>query len=152
MTQEWYPLAAFYFQIEFSNKSEIYDMEFQEVSGLSVEFETEEVEEGGETRFKHRVLTRQKHGNLVCKRALRPLKESALAEWLNGILESDFSQKIEPVDAFVSLLNAEGKKLCGWSLTNLYPVKWDIGLFNSQKNEPAIETIEFAYNTINRKL
>ncbi len=151
-TEPWNPPVAFYFLVEFSKKSEIFDIEFEEVSGLSVEVETKEVEEGGEIRFRHRVPVRQKHGNLVCKRSLTPLKDSALSKWVKGILETDYAKKIEPADMFISLLNEKGNKLCGWSLTNVYPVKWTIGPFNSRKNELAIETIEFAYNTIERKL
>lgn len=149
---QWNPPVAFYFKVEFSKKSGIFDMEFEEVSGLSVEIETEEVEEGGETRYKHRVPVRQKHGNLICKRALHTLKESELTDWLKGILETDYTKKIEPVDVFISLLNEKGMKICGWFLTNVYPVKWNIGPFNSRKNELAVETIEFAYNTIERKM
>ncbi len=141
-------LPAFYFKVEIEGIDEI---AFKEVSGLAVELETEEVEEGGETRFQHRVPVRKKHGNLVCRRGLYPLKESALSKWVSDILEGDFSKKIEPKNVFVSLLNAEGDKLCGWFLTNVFPVKWSIEPFNPPKNELTIETIEFAYNTIERK-
>lgn len=52
----------------------------------------------------------------------------------------------------VTLLDAQGGPLCVWSLTGVYPVKWDIASFDSKKNEVAIESIEFAYNMINRIL
>ena len=152
MDKTWNPPVSFYFLVEFSKKSGISDVAFMEISGLSVEMETEEVEEGGESRYKHRVPVRQKHGNLVCKRALYPLKDSSLAKWVKKIIDGDFSQKIETADVFISLLNHEGEKMCGWFLTGLYPLKWDVTPFSSQKNELAIETIEFVYNTIERKL
>lgn len=148
----WSPPVAFYFLVEFAKKSEIFDMAFMEVSGLSVEMETEEVEEGGESRFKYRIPIRQKHGNLVCKRALYPLKDSPLAKWVKTVMDGDFSQKIQVSNVFISLLDGEGKKISGWFLTGVYPLKWDLAPFDAKKNDLAIETIEFVYNTIERKL
>jgi len=146
----WSPPVAFYFKIEFSLTLGMSDLAFQEISGLYIEMEVEEVEEGGESRFKHQLPKRRKHGNLICKRALSPLMESPLSIWIKSILEGDFTLPIIPVEAMVSLLDADGNKLSSWYLSNLYPVKWQLSAMESKKNELAIETIEFAYNTITR--
>ena len=50
----YYPPAGFHFKIEFvgvSGADSDTEQRFQEVSGLSVEIETEELREGGENRF-----------------------------------------------------------------------------------------------------
>lgn len=148
----WAPPVAFYFNLEFSKESGFEDQAFMEVSGLTVSIETEELEEGGESSFKHRLPKKSTHGNLICKRALSPLKDSKLSTWINGIVNGNYTPQINPCNVFISLLNGEGQKVCGWFLTGLYPLKWDIGAFNSQKNELAVETIEFSYNTIERKI
>lgn len=148
----WAPPVAFYFKLEFSKASEIFEMAFSEVSGLSETVEVEEVEEGGEPGFKHKLPLRRKHNNLVCKRSLYPLKESPLSRWVRNVLEGDFSKPIEPANVFISILNEKGDKVAGWHLTNLYPVKWELSTLDSKKNELAIETIEFVYNTILRKI
>jgi len=148
----WTPPVAFYFKIEFSKSSGVFDMAFQEISGLSAEMEVEEIEEGGESRFKHQLPKRRKHGNLVCKRALVPLKDSPLGRWARDTIDGDFSNPIETANAFISLLDAKGNKVAGWFLSNLYPIKWQVSAFDSKKNDLAIETIEFAFNTIERKL
>ena len=148
----WAPAVSFYFKIEFSLTMGMADLAFQEISGLSVSMQVEEVEEGGESRFKHQLPKRRSHSNLVCKRALSPLLESPLSIWIKTIMEGDFTLPIVPVEAMVSLLNADGDKVASWYLSNVYPVKWELSAMESKKNELVIETIEFAYNTLTRIL
>lgn len=150
--EEWRPIAGFFFLVEFGRNKAEFDMAFSEVSGLSVEIETEELEEGGESRFKHRLPKRRVHGNFVCKRALQPLKDSELSKWVHSTLEGDFGQPIKTTNAFVSLLDEKRNKVSGWSVINVYPVKWSLAPFDSARNELAIETIEFACHAIERKL
>jgi len=150
--KDWIPPVSFYFKIEFSKSSGIFDMAFQEISGLSESMEFDEVEEGGESRFKHQLPKHRKHGNLVCKRGLVPLKDSPLGRWVRDTIEGDFSNPIETASAFVSLMDAKGDKIAGWFLSNVYPVKWELTALDSKKNDLAIETIEFVFNTIERKL
>jgi phage tail-like protein len=38
-----------------------------------------------------------------------------------------------------------------WSFHNAWPVKWSIGGLNAQKNEIAMETLEFVYSYSTRK-
>lgn len=144
------PPVAFYFKVHFVGAVPIMDMSFMEVSGLTMELDTEEIEEGG--GMKRKIPVRMKHGNLVCKRPLKPIALSGLSVWTACSIESDYSVPISLCEAMVTLLGANGEPLCGWLLTDVYPVKWDIASFDSKKNEVAIETIEFAYNRINRIL
>jgi len=58
---------------------------FQEVSGLNVKLGTEEVPEGGENRYVHRLPTVPKYENLVLKRGL--LKGSPLIDWVRKSVE-----------------------------------------------------------------
>lgn len=148
----WPPSVAFYFKVEFTISSDQPDIAFKEVSGLSSELETEEVKEGGENRFRHRLPVRGKHPNLVCKRALVPLKQSTLSQWIKKSVENDFDEQFKTSSVFISLMDANGTKMAGWYLTNAFPVKWEISSFNAQKNELVIETLEFVYNTIERKM
>ena len=56
-----FPLV-FHFRVElrFSSASEDVDMRFQEVTGLNAELGVEELAEGGENRFSHRLPNRAK--------------------------------------------------------------------------------------------
>ena len=143
-----YPPVAFYFKVIIGGDQKS-DNSFQEVSGLNMELETEDVAEGGENRFVHHLPKTTKHPNLVIKRGIAP-KSSKLIKWCKETLESDFSTrfKLKPVD--VHLLNEQGQVLYSWSITNALPVSWEIEAFNATKNDVAIEKIEFKYSTLKR--
>lgn len=144
--------VAFYFDVEFKKGSYVIAIPFQEVSGLTVEMETEEIKDGGENGFSYHVPTRMKHNNLVLKRALAPVKNDFLEGLASRPLNGDPIASMTLFDITVSLLSEENEPLRAWLLTGAYPVKWDLVPFGSAKNEIAIETIEFAYTKLQRKL
>ena len=83
----YYPPVGFHFRVEFILDGTVEsDTRFQEVSGLSAELGTEEVVEGGENRFSHRLPTRAKYSNLTLKRGL--LTESGLIDWCRNAIEN----------------------------------------------------------------
>lgn len=134
-------LVGFYFSLSFQGE----DAAFQEVSGLSKEFNLEEVVSGGENRFKYRLPTVTTYQNLVLKRAI-VLKSSALAKWCSDTLDNGMAKPIKTQDVSVHLMNAEGAVVGSWTFVNAYPVKWSISNLNSQENSLVIESIELAYN------
>lgn len=137
----YYPPVGFHFKVEFGAISPQIDHQFQSVSGLSVDIETEEFAEGGENRFKHKLPVRTKFANLVLKRGL--VTDSKLITWCKDAIENfDFS----PTDLTIKLLNASHEPLATWSVVHAYPVKWSVSDFNAEQNSVAIETIELAYN------
>ncbi len=138
-----YPLPAFYFQVVFPGSSGS-DQSFQEVNGISAELDTEEVSEGGENRFVHRLPKAIKHSQLELKRGVAPLN-SPLVKWCQSVLEADFSTPISTKEINVHLLDEEGQPVRGWSFANAYPVKWEIDGFKSTKNDVALETIVLSY-------
>ncbi len=141
-----YPPVGFHFKVEFRLDGVVDgDSRFQEVSGLTSELGIEEVNEGGENRFSHRLPTRAKYGNLVLKRGL--LKDSRLIKWFRDAVE-DF--EFEPADVLVTLLNEEHEPLMGWNFVNAWPVKWVVSDFKAQENALVVETIELAYNYFKR--
>lgn len=142
-------IAAFHFKVVFAKSKSAADNSFQDVSGLSSELTFEEVEEGGENRFAHKLPKRIKHNNLVLKRGIIDV-DSPLIKWCKTVLEGDLSFQIEPEIINIFLLDEKRKPLREWTITNAFPVKWDIDSFNSTKNEVAIETIELTYNTLIR--
>ncbi len=138
----YYPPLGFHFKVEFSNiKGEF---QFQSVSGLNVELETEQIAEGGENRFKHKLPVRTKYPNLVLKRGV--LVNSELIRWCRSAVESF---EITPADMTISLLNEEHEPLITWNVVHAWPVKWSVADLNAEENKVAIETIELAYNYFN---
>ncbi len=147
-----YPPAAFYFEVVFVGEPGM-DAAFQDVSGIKAEMEFEDVEEGGENRFKYRLPKSVKHSELVLKRGMAD-KASPLVQWCEDVLLK-YKFPIETKDIEVHLLGydektKDTKTISGWSFGNVYPVKWEIDGFKSEENKVAIETISFVYNDLNR--
>lgn len=143
---EYTPPVGFHFKVEFSGiETKKNDHQFQSVSGLSIDLETEEIAEGGENRFKHKIPVRTKFPNLVLKRGM--LLDSGVIDWCRAALE-DFTFK--PIDITVSLLIKDGENsatpLQTWNIAHAYPVKWNVGDFNAEENKLVIETLEISYN------
>ena len=137
-----YPPVSFHFKVEFNGiSSQDKNVQFQSVSGLSVDIETEEFAEGGENRFKHKLPVRSKFPNLILKRGL--VTDSEVIIWCRNAIESF---QFEPVDLTVKLLNENHEPLITWNVVHAYPVKWSVADLNAEESKIAIETIELAYN------
>ncbi|AVI50443.1 phage tail protein [Pukyongia salina] len=140
-----YPLAAFYFRLSFNGLSGSVDSSFKEVSGISMEMDTEEITEGGNNSFKHRVPTSVKFSNLVLKRGMVS-KDSPLVDWCIKTFGGGLAEYVETKNIVVSLLDENGDPIKAWSFANAWPVKWAASDLNSMNNEVAIETLEFSYS------
>jgi phage tail-like protein len=138
----YYPPLGFHFKVEFANLGGEY--QFQSVSGLNVELETEQIAEGGENRFKHKLPVSTRYPNLVLKRGIRV--DSALTKWCREALENF---DIKPTNITISLLNENHEPLMTWNVVHAYPLKWSVSEFNAEKSQLAIESIELAYNYFN---
>ncbi|WP_114750566.1 phage tail protein [Pleomorphovibrio marinus] len=145
---EFYPPVGFHFLVEFSGlEAEEADIRFQSVSGLTVNMDTEDVSEGGENRFKHKLPLRTNYPNLTLKRGV--VVGSALINWCRDALENFI---FEPKDLTIKLLNEQHEPLQTWNIVHAYPVKWAVDDFNAQESKLVLETLELNYhyfNTIN---
>jgi phage tail-like protein len=142
--EEGYPPPAFYFTVTFGNGGQIPDASFSEVSGISIEMETEAVVEGGENRFIHQLPKSIKHPNLELKRGISMLN-SPLVKWCKDTLEGAFIKAIVPQTIIVKLNGTDAQVLRAWAFIDAYPIKWEVEGFNATKNEVAIEKMTFAY-------
>ena len=139
---EYHPPLGFHFKVEFDNING--EFEFQSVSGLSAEMEFEEISEGGENRFKHKLPVKSKYPNLVLKRSARV--NSDLVKWCKEAIENF---NISPANLLISLLNEKHEPLISWNVVHAWPVKWSVSDFNAEESKIVIETIELAYNYFN---
>ncbi|MCC9018712.1 phage tail protein [Flavobacterium lipolyticum] len=138
----YYPPVGFHFLVEFQGLgTKEKDHQFQSVSGLSVDIETEEIAEGGENRFKHKLPVKTKYPNLTLKRGI--LIDSHVIDWCRKAIEN-FS--FEPVNLTVKLLNQEHQPLVSWNVVHAYPVKWSVEDFNAEESKLVVENIELTYN------
>lgn len=113
---------------------------FTEVSGLQVETEVEEYQEGGVNNFVHRLPKVTKYSNLVLRRGIT--SSTALWDWHKNVVEGNFERK----NGAVILLNQNGLELWRWNFYDSYPVKWNGPELKSSSSEVAIESLELTHN------
>ncbi|MBA4408109.1 MAG: glycerol acyltransferase [Odoribacter sp.] len=134
-----YPPLGFHFLVEFGNQKDEY--QFQSVSGLSFNLGTEDITEGGENRFVHKLPGRPRYPNLVLKRGL--LANSALIDWCK---EGSEGFNFSPTDVIIKLLNEDHEPLMTWNVIHAWPVKWSVTDFNAEESKIVIESLELSYS------
>lgn len=144
-SEPYYPPVGFSFQVSLTGISGVNEGSFQEVTGLNVKLDVEEIREGGENRFTHRFPSRPKYETLVLKRGM--LTGSDLIVWARAAVEQfKFSTKT----VVISLLNENGAPLASWNIVNAWPVALKISEFKAQDSTVAVETLELAFDFFQR--
>jgi phage tail-like protein len=137
----YYPPAGFHFRVTFNvDGAKENDSRFQKVGGLTAELTTEEVIEGGENRFSHRLPSRAKYGALVLERGM--LSDSGLIAWVRDAIES---LVVKPAEILIELLNENHETLSTWSVVGAYPIKWSVSEFKASENGYVTESLELAF-------
>ncbi|HMY84541.1 MAG TPA: phage tail protein [Saprospiraceae bacterium] len=138
-------------------------LSFSEASGLHSEMVVEELRVGGRNDRVYSLPVRVKNTNLVLKRAFNTnIKPSNKVErnkplytdWINKVLYEDgnLNVRLELKNIVVKLLDPKGNELMSWEIEGAYPVKWSISNLNATENNVAVETIEFAYQSVRLKV
>ena len=135
-----YPPVGFHFNVQFQFPGNPVNIGFQDVSGISVDLETESITEGGENRFTYKLPIRSTYPNLVLKRGF--VINEALNKWCSNAIEN---LEIEPIPVVVSLMNEKHEPLKSYAFINSYPLKWSISNFNAETSSIVIETVELYY-------
>ena len=140
-----YQITNFHFNVTFQGLSDgaNTDMQFQSVSGLNVQYDTESFKEGGENRFEHVIPTRAKYSDLVLKRGIFRPNDSGITKWCKKAFDN---MEFEPLNLDVALLNQNHEPLLLWKIVHAYPKNWKLADFNAEKGEVLIETFELNYN------
>jgi len=111
---------------------------FSECSGLGVEYEVMEYQEGGETRFVHKLRGQLKYSNLTLKQGVTD--EAALLEWFFAAQ----SPTARPT-VIVHLVGPDAVKFRSWAFRSAFPVKWQGPALNAGSGGIATETLEIAH-------
>jgi phage tail-like protein len=120
---------------------------FTEVSGLAVSIDVEELAEGGQNHYTHKLLGRMKWPNIVLKRGLT--NSDDLFTWLLKYSGNGFSGEkniITPSDGHISVCDAKGKPFRTWKLTEVKPVKWTGPRLAASSRDLAIEELEVCHS------
>jgi phage tail-like protein len=140
VTQEAYAAYRFYVQIE-----GVPQAVFTELSGLQLETEVEEVVEGGNNGFVHKMPGRTKVGNITLKRGMT--KSNELFKWYIDIAQGKISRR----NVSVIMYDAAGEPVMRWHFDKAYPVKWIGPQFSASSNTTAIETLELAHSGLRQE-
>ena len=152
----YYPPACFHFKVELNGVDGAdadSEQRFQEVSGLSVEVETETLNEGGENRFEYKLPKRAKYRNLILKRGL--LKGTAFLDWFKSAMNTYFIVAVydfKPADITITLLDEADEPVAVWNVVQAYPLKWSMSDLRSSENAVVVESMELAYQYFERKM
>ena len=113
---------------------------FSEVSGLVVETELEQYNEGGVNEYTHQLPTRTKHVPIILKHGLTDSYE--LWDWYNDVVQG----KIVRRSGSIILFDEQFREFRRWTFNDAFPSKWVGPELNASVSEVAIEQIELVHN------
>jgi phage tail-like protein len=120
---------------------------FTEVTGLGVSIDVEELMEGGQNAYTHKLLGRMRWPNIVLKRGVTD--SNALFTWLLQFSGDGFNgadNKIKPETGSISVLTPKGAPFRTWSLIEVKPVKWTGPRLAASSRDLAIEELEVCHS------
>jgi phage tail-like protein len=114
---------------------------FTECALPAVEWDVEQVKEGGLNTFVHQLPAQRKPASLSLRNGVG---KSALLDWYLACMGGTPTRKT----VTVSLLNAEKRAVMTWHINDAFPVKWEGPQLQSDANAVAIQTLELACGEI----
>jgi phage tail-like protein len=132
--------AACRFYVQVGEKGAAMQAVFTEVSGLQVEMQVTEYEEGGTNDFVHRLPGRLKVGNVTLKHGMTV--SNAFLKWCMKTGIGTLQRK----NVTVVMYDVAGKTVVRWHFNKAYPVKWTGPQFTADSTAMAIESVEFTHD------
>lgn len=140
-----YPPVGFHFAVAFELFPQTpADFRFQEVSGLEMTMEMEQVKEGGQNRFTWELPVRTGYTDLELKRGM--FIGSGILMWCKNALENFV---FDPVNLIIMLLNDGHVPIQAWYVVNAIPKKWSVSSFNAEQSSIVVESITLSYQYFN---
>lgn len=145
-------LTAFRFAVTFNRVSgdgpqRLGDGGFQEVTGLDVEMDVKDYEEGGRNDGVVRRIGRAKYSPLVCKRGMfGPAGGDATPElwqWFQDIVAG--TRPVRRYDGTVTVQDQQGRPMAAWRFLAAVPVKLVGPQLNGRTGEIAMEEMTLAH-------
>jgi len=125
---------------------------FMEVGGLEVSVAVEEIEEGGENNYVHKLPGRMSWPNITLKRGIT--QNDSLLTWLNKSSGEQFSangNKLTRSTAAITLIGPAGQRLRAWEFDGAFPIKWKGPDFAADSNDMAMEELEITHHGFRAK-
>jgi phage tail-like protein len=125
---------------------------FMEVSGLEVSVGVEEVEEGGENNYVHKLPGRMTWPNITLKRGIT--QNDTLLEWFSKSSGEQFAangNRLTRSTAAITLLGPGAQRLRAWEFDGAFPVKWKGPDFAVSSSDMAMEELEITHHGFRAK-
>ena len=143
MAEKFYPIVGFSFKVTFEidgNTNKV-TSQFKEIQGLTSTIQYEEVKEGGENRFVHRLPNGVKFSDLTLAKAFDP--NDSLIEWIREAVDE---LKFNPAQLTISLLDDKQEPKASWRVENAFPMEYSLAKFDAMENAYVIETVKLGYD------
>jgi phage tail-like protein len=125
---------------------------FMEVSGLEVNVAVEDLEEGGENSYVHKLPGRMTWPNITLKRGIT--QNDTLLTWLNKSSGEQFAangNKLTRSSAAITLIGPSGSRLRSWEFDGAFPIRWKGPQFAVESNDMAVEELEITHHGFRAK-
>lgn len=137
MPEATYPLLGCAFLVEIEG---LHAGSFAEVSGLSVELETESYREGGRNDMAHALPGGISYGRVVLQRGIGDAE--LLWRWQAEIRDGRMTRHT----VRITLHDSEGRAKRDWRCVEALPVKWTGPELKAGDAQVAIERLELVHN------
>jgi phage tail-like protein len=114
---------------------------FTECTVPTVEWDVEQVKEGGLNTHVHQLPAQRKPAKLSLKNGVG---QTALMDWYLECLEGPPTRK----SMTITLLNSEKEPVMSWHLNDAFPTRWNGPELQSDAKAIAIQTLEFVCGEI----
>lgn len=111
---------------------------FTECTLPTIDWEVEEVREGGLNTHVHQLPGRLRSTKITLKNGLGNAND--IIDWYLRTMSEDFSRR----RVTITLLNPQSEPVMAWHIEGAYPVKWTGPQLRSGDNTVAIQTLELA--------
>jgi phage tail-like protein len=135
MPEDAYANCRFYVEIDGQSRAV-----FTEMTGLQVETDVTEYQEGGNNAFVHRLPGRTKVSTISLRRGITAGNE--FFKWYQEILQG----KINPKHMSVVVYDTKGQELMRWNFANVYPIRWTGPQLSADGQSAAVESLELAHD------
>jgi phage tail-like protein len=132
------PLATFRFSVDIGGKNWL--GVFTECSLPPVEWNVEEIKEGGRNDYIHQIIGHRKAGKVTLKHGLT--KKYELMSWYAEMMDENYKNYKKTVT--ITMLDSEHKPVLRWNLQNAFPTKVTWPELKTGDNAVAIQTLELA--------
>jgi phage tail-like protein len=124
---------------------EIEAADFTEASGLTVQKEVLEYQEGGENTRQHKLVGATRFSNIVLRRGTS--SSTSLFDWIKKTIDGVVQRK----NGSIIAISRAGDPIARWDFKNAWPCRYEGPQFRAGETEMSIELIELAHDGFEMK-